>query len=71
MVLVIGLLGATTLGTGPQFFAVTVASVAFSLITYALFVRYTAIGRLLNGRRTRPSGRRRPHEPKRALPASS
>jgi peptidoglycan/LPS O-acetylase OafA/YrhL len=69
MVLVIGLLGATTLGTGPQFVLVTVSSLVFSLITYALFVRYTAIGRLLNGRRTRPS-RRPPYGSKSALPAS-
>ncbi len=57
MVLVIGLLGATTLGAGPQFFLATVSALAFSLVTYALFVRYTVIGRVLNGPRTRPQRR--------------
>jgi len=59
MVLVIGLLGATTLGTGPQFFLATVGALAFSLATYPLLVRYTVIGRVLNGSRTRPQRRRR------------
>jgi glucan biosynthesis protein C len=54
MVLVVGLTGATALGTGPQFLLVTAASLAFSLLTYPLFVRHTAIGRLLNGPRPRP-----------------
>jgi hypothetical protein len=38
---------------------VTICSLAASLITYPLFVRYTAIGRVLNGRRLRPQGRPR------------
>ena len=32
----------------------------FLLITYQLFVRYTPIGTMLNGRRTRPPGSRPP-----------
>jgi len=57
MVLIIGLLSTWSLGTGPTFFLITAAAMAFSLLTYPLFVRYTAIGWLLNGRRTRPSRR--------------
>jgi peptidoglycan/LPS O-acetylase OafA/YrhL len=57
MVLVVGLLEATTLGTGPQFLLATVGALAFSLATYPLFVRYTMIGRVLNGPRTRPQRR--------------
>jgi len=60
MVLLIALLATTSLGTAPQFALATVGSLAASLLTYALFVRYTAIGRVLNGPRRRP----RPAEPK-------
>jgi glucan biosynthesis protein C len=59
MVLVVALVTATTLGTATQFGLVTICSLAVSLITYPLFVRYTAIGRILNGRRTRAPGRPR------------
>jgi glucans biosynthesis protein C len=59
MVLLIAALGTTTLGTGPQFFLVAIGSLAFSLITYPLFVRYTAVGRMLNGPRERPPRGRR------------
>lgn len=54
VVLLVALVGATTLGPGPQFVLVTTGALAASLLTYALLVRYTLIGRLLNGRRTRP-----------------
>ncbi len=62
MVLVTAWLGATALGTAPLFALVTLSSLAFSLITYPLFVRYTVIGRMLNGPRER---RRKPptHQP--------
>lgn len=64
MVLVVAWAGALALGTASQFAFVTALSLAFSLITYPLFVRYTAIGRVLNGprRRRRPRlvSRRRP-----------
>jgi peptidoglycan/LPS O-acetylase OafA/YrhL len=53
MVLLIAAVDATTLGTGPLFLLVTVGSLAFSLITYPLLVRYTAVGRMLNGPRER------------------
>lgn len=66
MVLIVALIGATTLGTAPQFLLVTAGSLAFSLVTYPLFVRYTAIGRILNGPRARRR-RRDPLAPKPAL----
>lgn len=56
MVLVVALVGATSLGTAPQFAIVTLGSLAISIATYPLLVRYTAIGRLLNGPRKRPAG---------------
>jgi len=68
MVVVVALVGATTLGTAPQFILVTAGSLAFSLLTYPLFVRYTVIGRILNGPRAR--SRRRPKPTLRTLPAS-
>jgi glucan biosynthesis protein C len=57
MVVVVALVGTTALGTAPQFLLVTAGSLAFSLLTYPLFVRYTVIGRVLNGPRTRPRRR--------------
>ena len=53
MVLVMAWLGATALGTAPLFALVTLFSLAVSLITYPLFVRYTVVGRMLNGPRER------------------
>lgn len=53
MVVVVALVGATTLDTAPQFLLVTAGSLAFSLLTYPFFVRYTVIGRILNGPRVR------------------
>lgn len=41
----------------PAFFVAVAGSLAASLVTYALFVRYSVIGRVLNGRRTRPGTR--------------
>lgn len=58
MVLVVALVGAMGLATAPQFIIVTIGSLAFSMATYPLFVRHTAIGRLLNGPRERPPGPR-------------
>jgi glucans biosynthesis protein C len=59
MVLVAAVVGATTLGTAPQFLLVTAGSLTVSLLTYPLFVRYTVIGRILNG----PRARSRRHGP--------
>jgi peptidoglycan/LPS O-acetylase OafA/YrhL len=53
MVLIVALVTATSLGTATQFGIVTICALAVSLITYPLFVRYTVIGRVLNGRRDR------------------
>jgi fucose 4-O-acetylase-like acetyltransferase len=54
MVLITGLLAPTALALAPKFAIVTGASLAFSLATYPLLVRYTVIGRVLNGPRPRP-----------------
>jgi glucan biosynthesis protein C len=51
MVLIVALVTTTALGTVIQFGIVTTCSLAASLITYPLLVRYTVIGRVLNGRR--------------------
>ncbi len=58
MVPIVALVGTTALGTAPQFLLATAGSLAFSLLTYPLFVRYTVIGHVLNGPRTRPRRRR-------------
>jgi glucan biosynthesis protein C len=55
LVLLAAVVTTTTLGTAPQLGIVTIGSLAASLVTYALFVRYTPIGRVLNGLRQRPS----------------
>lgn len=57
MVPIVAILTATTLGTAPQFAIATGVPLAASLVTYALFVRYTAIGRVLNGPRQRPNAK--------------
>jgi glucan biosynthesis protein C len=56
MVLLVAFGTAIAIGTAPQFALATVGSLAVSLASYALFVRYTPIGRVLNGprERTRP-----------------
>ncbi|MGB7588982.1 MAG: acyltransferase family protein [Solirubrobacterales bacterium] len=69
MVLIVGTIGATALGTVPQFVLVTAGSLAFSLLTYPVFVRYTVIGRVLNGPRRR-TRRRWPFGP-RLIPRSA
>ncbi|MBK5219440.1 MAG: acyltransferase family protein [Thermoleophilia bacterium] len=59
MVLLIALAGILTLGTAPAYAFVVIATLAFAMATYPLFVRYTPIGTMLNGRRERPSRPRR------------
>ncbi|HWA54618.1 MAG TPA: acyltransferase family protein [Solirubrobacterales bacterium] len=54
MVPVLALLAATSLGLPLQFAIVTASALALSLLTYALCVRYSVIGRVLNGPRRRP-----------------
>jgi glucans biosynthesis protein C len=56
LILLVALITATTFGTASQFGIVTIGSLAASLTTYALFVRYTPIGRVLNGPRLRRQG---------------
>jgi len=58
MVPIIALIATTSFGVPLQFTIVTVSALALSLITYALFARYTVIGRALNGPRRRPESRR-------------
>jgi glucans biosynthesis protein C len=53
MVLTIALVSTWAIGVPAAFLLVTAASLAFSLLTYPLLVRYTALGRLLNGPRQR------------------
>ena len=43
------------LPAGVKFVGITVVVTAIALMTYQLFVRYTPIGTLLNGKRTRPT----------------
>ena len=43
------------LSAGVKFVGITVVVTAIALMTYQLFVRYTPIGTLLNGKRTRPT----------------
>jgi glucans biosynthesis protein C len=62
VVLLVALLGTTTLGTAPQFVLVTAGALAASLLTYPVLVRYTVVGRLLNGRRSRRQRRPIPVE---------
>jgi peptidoglycan/LPS O-acetylase OafA/YrhL len=72
MVLLVALVGAMALGAAPRFALVTLGSLVFSLLTYPLFVRYTVIGRVLNG--PRPRRRTGPVAPRpvpRAAPASA
>lgn len=71
MVLVIALVSATTLGVGLQFALVMLGSLAFSLLTYPLLVRYTLIGRVLNGPRKRTKRRKRSLNPRFALRTST
>lgn len=55
VVLLVALVGTTAaIGTAAAFVVVTAGAIAFSLVTYPLFVRYTIIGRVLNGPRRRP-----------------
>lgn len=58
MVVAVAVVGTTSFGAGPQFLLITAASLAFSLVTYPLFVRYTVVGLMLNGPRTRSRPRR-------------
>jgi hypothetical protein len=58
MVLIVAFGTAIAVGTGPQFALATIGSLAASLATYALFVRYTPIGWVLNGPRQRPLRKR-------------
>ena len=68
MVLLVALVAGTNLPTPFQFTFVTAGSLAVSLATYPLLVRYTAIGRVLNGPRRRKSiKRKRETEPRPAL----
>lgn len=60
LVLLVAVVTTTTLGAAAQFGIVTIGSLAASLATYALFVRYTTIGRVLNG----PRLRQQPKKPK-------
>lgn len=53
MVLLVALVAESGIATPIQFAFVTAGSLAVSFATYPLFVRYTAIGRVLNGPRER------------------
>ena len=45
------------IGTAPAFLFVTLVTIAVSLAMYPVFVRYTPIGWILNGKRERPRKR--------------
>ncbi len=63
MVLLVALVGTSSLAGSPlaaRFVLVTTGALAFSLLTYPLLVRYTVIGRVLNGPRARPDTRLAP-----------
>ncbi len=47
-------LARTDMPPGARLLIATSASIAVSVVTYALLVRYTAVGNLLHGKRTRP-----------------
>jgi len=64
VVLLVALLGATALGTAPKVVLVTAGALGFSMLTYPLLVRYTVVGRLLNGPRERPPRRGSSASPK-------
>jgi len=53
LILIVALAGSLSLAAAPEFALVTAGALAFSLATYPLFVRYTVIGRMLNGPRRR------------------
>jgi len=59
MVLLVALVAESGLATPLQFAFVTVGSLAASLATYPFLVRYTAIGRVLNGPRQRKNTRKK------------
>jgi peptidoglycan/LPS O-acetylase OafA/YrhL len=67
VILLVALVTTTTLGTASQFGIVTIGSLAASLATYVLFVRYTAIGRVLNGPRSRRQAKKPKVDPRPAL----
>lgn len=70
-VLLVALAGTTTLGTGPQFIVVSAGALAFSLATYPVLVRYTAVGTLLNGPRSRDRRSRPAVAPAPILPSAT
>jgi glucan biosynthesis protein C len=53
MAAIAGVVVVASISLPAKFFVLTVGSLAFSLITYPLFVRHTVIGRTLNGPRPR------------------
>jgi peptidoglycan/LPS O-acetylase OafA/YrhL len=53
LILVVALAGSLSLAAAPEFALVSAGALTFSLVTYPLFVRYSVIGRMLNGPRQR------------------